>query len=63
VPLWQLLLDLSPEEIVRTLDLTYLEDVLTPKLAVQMLQDQLPTRGERTGILERGYPGYDTSVG
>jgi L-fuconate dehydratase len=63
VPLWQLLLDLSPEEIVSTLDLTCLEDVLTPKLAVQMLQEQLPTRGERSGVLEQGYPGYDTSVG
>ena len=34
VPLWRLLLDLSPEEIVRTLDLTYLEDVLTPESAL-----------------------------
>jgi L-fuconate dehydratase len=29
VPLWRLLLDLSPDEIVKLLDLSYLEDVLT----------------------------------
>jgi L-fuconate dehydratase len=63
VPLWQLLLDLSPEEIVRTLDLSYLEDVLTPEMAFEMLRQQLPSRGERTGVIDRGYPGYDTSVG
>ena len=28
-----------------------------------MLREQLPSRDERSGILERGYPGYDTSVG
>src|SRR5450759_4699170 len=29
VPLWRLLLDLSAEEVVRLLDLSYLEDILT----------------------------------
>ncbi len=29
VPLWKLLLDLTPEQIVATLDLSYLEDELT----------------------------------
>src|SRR5580704_3556934 len=43
VPLWQLLLDLSPEQVVRTLDLSYLEDVLTPESALQLLRDQLPS--------------------
>jgi L-fuconate dehydratase len=63
VPLWRLLLDLSPEEIVRTLDLSYLEDVLTPESALEMLRQQLPSRHERAGVIDRGYPGYDTSVG
>ncbi len=63
VPLWRLLLDLSPEELVRTLDLSYLEDVLTAEEAVQMLASQLATRPQRSEVLERGYPGYDTSVG
>lgn len=63
VPLWRLLLDLEPEEIVRLLDLSYLEDVLTAKQAEDILQKDLDSRGERAAILQLGYPGYDTSVG
>lgn len=63
VPLWRLLIDLSPEEIVRTLDLSYLEDVLTEDQAIELLREQSLTRGQRMGIVVRGYPGYDTSVG
>jgi L-fuconate dehydratase len=63
VPLWRLLLDLSPEAVVRTLDLSYLEDVLSADEAVAMLTANMATRSERADVLERGYPGYDTSVG
>lgn len=63
VPLWKLLIDLSPEEIVNTLDLSYLEDVLTREEAIEMLQSQVDSKKSRTDILETGYPGYDTSVG
>jgi len=63
VPLWRLLLDLSPEELVATLDLSYLEDVLTADSAVEMLASQIASRPERADVLELGYPGYDTSVG
>lgn len=63
VPLWRLLLDLTPDALVRTLDLSYLEDVLTTDEAVGMLASQMGTRVERSDVLELGYPGYDTSVG
>lgn len=63
VPLWRLLLDLSPDELVRTLDLSYLEEVLTVDEAVEMLAAGLASRPERSDVLESGYPGYDTSVG
>jgi L-fuconate dehydratase len=63
VPLWKLLIDLSPEEIVNTLDLSYLEDVLTREEAIEMLQSQADSKKTREGILDAGYPGYDTSVG
>jgi L-fuconate dehydratase len=62
-PLWSLLLSLSPEEIVNLLDLSYLEGVLDRETALQLLIDQEATRDARMGVLERGYPGYDTSVG
>ena len=63
VPLWQLLLSLSPHELVALLDLSYLEDTLTHEEAESLVAGQLATRGNREGILTRGYPGYDTSVG
>ncbi|HEX5023784.1 MAG TPA: enolase C-terminal domain-like protein [Agriterribacter sp.] len=63
VPLWKLLIDLQPEHIVNTLDLSYLEDVMTGAEALELMQSQCATRTERMGILQTGYPGYDTSVG
>ena len=63
VPLWKLLLDLSPEQIVATLDLSYLEDELTAPLALKILREHQPTRLSREAVLKTGYPGYDTSVG
>ncbi len=63
VPLWRLLLDLTPEQVVSLLDLSYLEDVLTPAEALALLQKPMATRAEREHVLKSGYPGYDTSVG
>jgi L-fuconate dehydratase len=63
VPLWRLLLDLTPDQFVNTLDLSYLEDELTRQQAVDLLKKQESSRPEREAILKTGYPGYDTSVG
>ncbi|WOO40758.1 enolase C-terminal domain-like protein [Rubellicoccus peritrichatus] len=63
LPLWKLLLELTPEQFVATLDLTYLEDVLTRDEAIALLQDQHSTRSQREAVIKDGYPGYDTSVG
>jgi L-fuconate dehydratase len=63
VPLWKLLLDLSPEQVVNTLDLSYLEDVLTKSEALSILNAAQSTRAQRESILKQGYPGYDTSIG
>ena len=63
VPLWKLLLDLTPEQIIATLDLSYLEDALTSEQALRILRAAKPTRSSREGVLKNGYPGYDTSVG
>ena len=61
VPLWKLLIDLSPEQIVNTLDLSYLEDVMTREQALSLLDPE--GKQHRSSIIEKGYPGYDTSVG
>src|ERR1700676_1596512 len=50
-PLWKLLLDLAPEEVVRLLDLSYLEEVLSEKDALCLLREELPSRAERECIL------------
>jgi L-fuconate dehydratase len=63
VPLWKLLLDLTPEQIVATLDLSYIEDELVAAQALEILRRHHPTRSAREGVLKTGYPGYDTSVG
>lgn len=63
VPLWKLLLDLSPEEVVRTLDLSYIEDVLSAEDALVLLRSHAQTRNLREPVLKKGFPAYDTSVG
>ena len=63
VPLWRLLLDLDAGKIVDLLDLSYFEEVLTRDEAEAILRKHTSSRREREGILQTGYPGYDTSVG
>jgi L-fuconate dehydratase len=63
LPLWRLLLDLTPQQVLSLLDLTYLEHVLPPEQALHILQENGQDRFAREPILQKGYPGYDTSVG
>ena len=63
VPLWKLLLDLSPSAVVSLLDLSYLEADLTTESALALLQEEQKNRASRATLLTQGYPGYDTSVG
>src|SRR5260370_12169044 len=63
-PLWRLLADMTPEDIVRCIDFRYLTDALTPAEAVTLLQRQAGTKAERIAtLLEQGYPAYTTSAG
>ncbi len=63
VPLWKLLLDLSPEQVIALLDLSYVEDVVSGADAIAILRANTCNRPAREAILRSGYPGYDTSVG
>ena len=47
VPVWRLLADLSPEEIVSTVDFRYITDALAPDEAVDLLRAAAPGRDER----------------
>jgi L-fuconate dehydratase len=64
VPLWKLLSDLTPEQIVDLVDFRYLTDALTREEALEILYAAVPGRGEREKVLrERGYPAYTTTPG
>ena len=64
VPLWRLLLDLGPEELVAAIDFRYIDDVLAPEEAVDLLRGRAPGREARElELLEVGYPAYTTSAG
>jgi L-fuconate dehydratase len=63
LPLWRLLLDLTPRQVVNLLDVSYLEHVLPPEEALKILQEHSGERSAREAVLQEGYPGYDTSVG
>ena len=63
-PLWRLLVDMSPEQLVDAADLTYLSDALTRQEAIDMLVELRPTHADRIAHLsESGYPCYTTSAG
>jgi len=62
-PMWKLLADLTPEQIVAAIDFTYITDVLTPDEALEMLHQQKPGKAEREAEMRRdGFPAYTTST-
>ena len=63
-PVWALVADMSPEELVRCIDFRYLTDCITPEWALEFLTKQTEGKAERRAKLEAtGYPCYTTSAG
>ncbi len=63
-PLWRLLAEMAPEQIVDLVDFRYLSDVLTREQALDILRLAEPGRAARTQqLLREGYPAYTTSPG
>jgi L-fuconate dehydratase len=63
-PLWKLLGDLSPRQIVELVDFRYLTDALSPEEALGLLEAAVPGRaGREAALLARGYPAYTTTPG
>jgi L-fuconate dehydratase len=64
-PLWRLLAEMSPEDLVAATDFRYLSDAITPDEALSMLRQMEPTRSQRVADLRQrgGYPCYTTSAG
>lgn len=63
-PLWKLIADMSPEELLSCVDFTYITDAITPAEAFEILKKQESTKKERIdALLSDGYPAYTTSAG
>jgi L-fuconate dehydratase len=63
-PLWRLLVDLTPEQLVSAIPFDYIADVLDPQEATEILERQRPSRESRQAeIVAHGYPAYTTSAG
>lgn len=63
-PLWKLLADMPPEQLVSCIDFRYLSDALTPEQAYGILRKLAPTKRAREAeLVEKGYPAYTTSAG
>ncbi|PTM44983.1 L-fuconate dehydratase [Sphingomonas aerolata] len=63
-PVWQLVADMTPEELVRTIDFRYITDCITPDEALALLTKRAEGKAERIATLKaEGFPCYTTSAG
>jgi L-fuconate dehydratase len=63
-PLWKLLSDMTPEQLVGCVDFRYIADALAPEEAIELLQDARRGAAAREReIVASGYPAYTTSAG
>ncbi|PCH39452.1 enolase C-terminal domain-like protein [Wolfiporia cocos MD-104 SS10] len=63
-PLWKLVVDFTPEELVNATAFRYITDALTREEALEMLKAKASTKAEREArVRELGYPAYVTSAG
>jgi L-fuconate dehydratase len=63
-PVWRLIADMTPEQIVDLIDFRYITDALTPDEALAILRAAEPGRAERMAtLIKKGYPAYTTSPG
>ncbi|XP_053098914.1 mitochondrial enolase superfamily member 1 isoform X3 [Hemicordylus capensis] len=61
-PLWKLLVDMDPKQLLSCIDFRYITDALTEKEAYMILQNGLTGKKEREEhMLKYGYPAYTTS--
>ena len=63
-PLWQVLSDMPPEELVDIVDFTHISNALTPADALDILRRGQEGKAERVAsLIADGYPAYTTSPG
>jgi L-fuconate dehydratase len=63
-PVWRLVADMTPEELVAVIDFRYITDAVTPEEALELFRSRAATKAQRIAELEAtGYPAYTTSAG
>ena len=63
-PVWRLIADMSPEQILGLIDFRYISDALTPAEALGILRAAASGKEARIEtLMARGYPAYTTSPG
>ncbi len=63
-PLWKLLADMTPEELIACIDFRYITDALTPEEALAILRRNDGGKARRVAEMRvHGYPAYTTSAG
>ena len=63
-PLWKLLVDMSPEQLVSCIPFRHITDALTPQEAIEILRRNESTKAAREAEMRAaGYPAYTTSAG
>ena len=63
-PLWKLLADLTPEELIACIDFHYITDALPPDEALAILRHREGGKARRMAEMRaHGYPAYTTSAG
>jgi len=63
-PLWKLLVDMTPEQLISAIPFRYITDALTPDDALTILRRHEPTKATREAEMRaQGYPAYTTSAG
>jgi L-fuconate dehydratase len=64
LPLWKLLSNMTPEELVATIDFRYISDALNPSEAIEILHRMAAHRKENEAtLLAIGLPAYTTTPG
>lgn len=63
-PVWRLVADMSPEDLVRCIDFRYITDCITRDEALALLRERAQGKaGRLADLLANGYPCYTTSAG
>src|SRR5215218_9927063 len=63
-PLWKLLSDMSPEDLISCIDFRYITDAISREEALEILRRNEASKPDREAeMLKDGFPAYTTSAG